>query len=325
MATKLSEPVSRDCVPTRHCPHCDHAEPLEKGKLLWPLAWTCTACGKGLAFRNGFVQLDPALDDIDKGFDLGSFDLLAEVEAGHFWFVSRNELIRWLVQRFAPAAQRALEIGCGTGFVLQSWRSILPEAQIAGSELHSLGLTHARSRCDAGVELFQMDARSGRLVNALDLIGVFDVLEHIPEDERVLAEVYRMLRPGGHLIVTVPQHPWLWSTADDLAKHQRRYTVGEMSCKVRAAGFVTRYQTSFVTLALPLMVASRVLARLQPKPRTLAEQTDAEFRLLRCQQAAAAAVPSGAIAQACRAALARRRLARARRPKAGLGRVAPAW
>jgi SAM-dependent methyltransferase len=183
------------------------------------------------------------------------------------------------VQRFATDAKRVLEVGCGTGFVLQSLRSILPDAQIAGSELHSLGLTHARGRCATDVELFQMDARRGGLTGVLDLVGAFDVLEHIPEDEKVLADIFSSLRPGGHLIVSVPQHPWLWSTADDLAKHQRRYKVGEMARKARAAGFTIRYQTSFVTLALPLMLASRLLARMKPEPRTLAEQTDAEFRL----------------------------------------------
>ena len=265
--------------PTRYCPKCHNASQILDSELIWPPAWTCAHCNSGLSTGDGFVQLAQALDHTDEGFDRKSFELLAETEANHFWFVTRNELIGWLITRFAPETRRALEIGCGTGFVLQNIRQSLPKAQLAGSELHTLGLSHARKRCDPSIELFQMDARDGHISNAFDLVGAFDVLEHISEDEKVLSEIYRMLRPGAHLIASVPQHPWLWSTADDLAKHQRRYKIGELAKKASAAGFHICYQTSFVTLALPLMIHSRIVARLKPTPRTLDEQTDAEFRL----------------------------------------------
>ena len=103
-----------------------------------------------------------------------------------------------------------------------------------------------------------MDARQIPYVEEFDVIGAFDVLEHIEEDEVVLAAMLRALRPGGGVAITVPQHPWLWSTADESACHVRRYKVGELRKKVLRAGFKLEFETSFVSLLLPAMLASRL-------------------------------------------------------------------
>lgn len=229
--------------------------------------------------RDGIVCLAPDLDDVNEGFDIKSFDLLAEAETAHFWFVARNELIEYLVRTYAPNARRVLEIGCGTGFVLSALQRALAQGTIAGSELHSRGLAHARRRHSDAVELIQMDARKSGLTKALDLVGAFDVLEHIPEDEEVLSEIHRMLRPGGRLIATVPQHPALWSQSDDIAHHQRRYRMGELATKSRAAGFRIVYRTSFVVLTFPLMVASRLLSVFKKSKQDPYQVLEAEFQL----------------------------------------------
>jgi len=94
-------------------------------------------------------------------------------------------------------------------------------------------------------------------------IGSFDVLEHIEADESVLFNFKRALHPGGFLVLTVPQHPWLWSAADDYAHHVRRYTLMEIRRKVLRAGFRLEYCTFFVTLLLPLMAFQRLSYRNQ--------------------------------------------------------------
>jgi SAM-dependent methyltransferase len=254
----------------RLCPGCGAPSPIAPRDDLWPLAWRCASCGYVLPRAAGFAQLAAPLDETNEGFDLAGIDPLATVEEDHFWFGNRNELVRWLVRRHAPAAERVLEIGCGTGFVLAALRQALPAARIAGSELHSRGLAAARRRHGEAVELIQMDARHCHLAGTVDLVGAFDVLEHIPQDGDVLAEIARVLKPGGILIATVPQHPWMWSTADDLAHHQRRYRRGELAGKARTAGLQPIYQSSFTTLAFPLMAAMRLLERLRPTKQSLA-------------------------------------------------------
>ena len=271
-------PVRPTASPRRACPKCSADNEIAECSSLWPAGWRCPACGFEHAARNGFVQLAPDLDDVDEGFDLASYDRLGDIEDDHFWFTTRNEMIAWLVRRFAAQAGRALEIGCGTGYVLFALRKALPSARLSGSELHSLGLVHARQRHGQAVELFQMDARHSGLSDVLDLVGAFDVLEHIADDRRVVDEIYRMLKPGGVLIATVPQHPWLWSRSDEVAHHQRRYRVGELANKARQAGFRIRYQTSFATVTLPLMAASRLRSRLPNRDKS-AESLDIETRV----------------------------------------------
>ncbi len=82
----------------------------------------------------------------------------------------------------------------------------------------------------------------------------------------VLAELRRAVRPGGGIIVTVPQHPWLWSAADDYGRHVRRYTRNELVRKLQRAGFTPVRTTSFVSLLLPLLAVSRLLRRSSDEP-----------------------------------------------------------
>ncbi len=264
---------------TRRCPGCQEISPIEPQEPLWPIDWRCKACGASRQTRNGFVLLAPDLDEIDEGFEIESFAHLAKVENEHFWFVARNELVHWLVKRFAPSATRVIEIGCGTGFVLSALRSALPNATLAGGELHSAGLQFARKRHGPDLEFLQVDARDTGLNSAFDLVAAFDVLEHIPEDERVLGEIYRMLQPGGIFLATVPQHPWMWSAADDVAHHQRRYKMRELEKKVISAGLEPIYRTSFVVLPFPMMMISRLLERMRSRKASVEDLVESEFQV----------------------------------------------
>jgi SAM-dependent methyltransferase len=106
-----------------------------------------------------------------------------------------------------------------------------------------------------------MDARSLPIEGAFDLVGAFDVLEHIDRDEEALRAIYGALLPGGGLVVTVPQHRWLWSEADTYAGHARRYSRHELIKKMLGAGFEVLWATSFLTFLLPLVAGSRLITR----------------------------------------------------------------
>lgn len=212
-----------------------------------------------------------------EGFDPAAFLQLAEIEDRSWWFRSRNRLIAQTARRFYAHAASVLEIGCGTGYTLSALRSALPSAQLTGTELFEEGLAVARQRW-ANIRLMRADARSLPFGSEFDLVAAFDVIEHIDDDARALAELRRVLRPGGGVIVTVPQHQWLWSEADEYAQHQRRYSRAELISRVETAGFRVRMVTSFVTLALPAMAVSRIIRRLR---RTAPGDFDpwAEFRI----------------------------------------------
>ncbi len=143
---------------------------------------------------------------------------------------------------------------------MQGIRQEFPDARIVGTEIYTAGLAFASRRLPS-VALLQMDARKLPYVDEFDVLGVFDVIEHILEDELVLQNFYRAIKPGGGCLITVPQHQWLWSPLDDAACHQRRYSAMELRNKVEAADFCILRSASFVTLLLPLMLASRRAAR----------------------------------------------------------------
>ena len=193
------------------------------------------------------------------GYDPAAFETLAALEERHFWFRSRNRLICSELQRDFPDARSMLEVGCGTGYVLQAISACRPDLELTGTDLHPEGLEFARRR--VGARLEQMDARSIPYEGEFDLVGAFDVIEHIPEDGVALREMRKALRPGGGLLLTVPQHRWLWSDFDELSHHQRRYLRAELVGKVMAAGFTVRRATSFVTLLLPAIAAERLRPR----------------------------------------------------------------
>ena len=207
----------------RECPKCRFAPQMDDG---FP-SYATTGCQGG------------------KLFPIGSFALLAKREAGSFWFRARNELIIWALGNFFSTCRLFLEIGCGTGFVLSGIEKAYPEMTLLGSEMFSEGLAFAASQVRRA-ELVRMDARSIPFVDHFDVIGAFDVLEHIEEDEIVLAQIRRALKPGGGLLLTVPQHPWLWSWTDDYSYHVRRYTAESLHAKLSRAGFDILLSTSFI-------------------------------------------------------------------------------
>jgi SAM-dependent methyltransferase len=223
--------------------------------------WRCPDCGYGPEQQAGVPLFAPQLADQAVGMSLESFDILAEREAQSFWFRARNRLVAELLDRHFPSASSFLEVGCGNGFVLSGLGGN-GLTRIAGSDLHPSGLLRARERLP-DTELLQMDARHIPYENEWDVIGAFDVLEHIEQDRDVLAEFRRALRPGGGIIVSVPQHPALWGPFDEYAHHVRRYTRRELVEKVQTAGFVVRRTTSFVSTLLPAMVLSRLRQRLR--------------------------------------------------------------
>jgi len=194
--------------------------------------------------------------DRSGGFQPQYFEELAALEARNFWFRARNSIISWAVARYFPEARSFFEIGCGTGFVLSGLARSLPKLELYGSELFAEGLIFAAKRLPRA-NLVQMDARHIALAESVDVVGAFDVLEHIREDESVLREMYSAVRPGGGVVLTVPQHEFLWSKQDEYAHHVRRYAAAELRDGLAAVGFSVTRMTSFVSFLLPAMYLSR--------------------------------------------------------------------
>jgi SAM-dependent methyltransferase len=236
----------------RLCPRCGAAHQEEN--------WRCPACGHEPQRIAGVPAFAPELAHAESGYDPAHYAELARLESRNFWFRARNRLIVWALARYFPGAVRMLEVGCGTGFVLAGIARAFPGAELTGSEVAAEGLVHAARRVPAA-RFVQMDARRMPFRAEFDLAGAFDVLEHIEDDRAVLRALREALAPGGGLLITVPQHPFLWSEFDARSRHVRRYRAPELCAKLVEAGFEIVRMSSFVSLLLPLMMVSRLARR----------------------------------------------------------------
>jgi SAM-dependent methyltransferase len=221
--------------------------------------------------------------NLSGGYDPSFFDELAAIEDRHFWFRARNRLISELSRRICSRLKPeylVLEVGCGTGNVLRALRKACSNGTVVGMDLWFEGLIHAQMRSNA--LLVQGDVRHCPFGKRFDLIGMFDVLEHVPEDVEILCALRNLLDTDGKLMLTVPAHQYLWSYFDEASRHCRRYSPEEIRRKLTAAGFEVEFLSQYMATIWPLMWVLRKVVR----PSQLSHSDNArmsasrEFRLV---------------------------------------------
>jgi SAM-dependent methyltransferase len=194
-----------------------------------------------------------AKDDVG-GFDPGHFDSLVAAEDRHFWFRVRNHTIaaayRQLI-RDLPPGYRVIDVGCGTGNVLRMLERESSGGEVVGIELFGEGVEHARRRVRSPVMVGEL--REQHFEKPFDIVGMFDVLEHIDDDAGELERVRSVLTASGRLLITVPAHPDLWSDFDVASHHHRRYTETSLRAVLGRSGFTVEYLTPFMSLLYPMM------------------------------------------------------------------------
>lgn len=186
-------------------------------------------------------------------------DVLAKVEDISFWFAHRNAVIASLVERYAPSGA-IWDIGGGNGYQANMLQKSGVDVVLV--EPGPSGCANAVRR---GVNNVVRATLGDLKVNAgaLAAVSLFDVIEHLPHPETMLAECHRVVRPGGYVFVTVPAYQALWSDEDDYAQHHRRYTRALLEQQLTAAGFRVAYATYFFqALALPILLLRALPYRL---------------------------------------------------------------
>lgn len=219
--------------------------------------WKCNNCKFTPDNEHKVLMFAPQLMKESQGFKESFFEDLYNLEANNFWFRARNKLIIYFLKKYFPDTSNFLEIGCGTGYVLSGIENAFPNINLSGSEIFVKGLTYASTRVQKA-KLFQMDAYEIPFKNEFNVIGMFDVLEHLEHDLTALRQVYSALKPGGGILLTVPHHKFLWSRMDLDGHHFRRYETNELIEKVSSVGFTIERVTSFVFFLLPLVLMSRL-------------------------------------------------------------------
>ena len=219
-------------------------------------SWRCPSCQEIPIERNGILIFGPAVSD-ETCADASYLDeQIRAAEARHFWFRARLQLVLWMLQRYFPDARTLLDVGCGTGFVLNGIQRQHPSLALAGCDVRIDTLSALHTEL-GDVPLIATDISALPYESEFDVVIALDVIEHIDDDCAALRALLNVLKPGGGLILTVPQHPWLWSEVDDFSCHRRRYVRSELESKIERAGFDMLRRTSFFAATLALLAVSR--------------------------------------------------------------------
>ena len=180
---------------------------------------------------------------------------MGELEERHWWFRAKRRLVYALLQTWSdPAGGTVLDVGCGAGATLRE----LPRGYRA------VGL-------DASPEALAICREKGltRLVQggtteipvaggSADAVLALDVVEHVEDDVAALREIARVLSPRGIAILTVPAHPFLWSSHDEALHHKRRYTRRMLEQRLARAGLAVRVGGYTQASAFPFAVLWRL-------------------------------------------------------------------
>ena len=189
-----------------------------------------------------------------------TYPILFRVEQSHWWHIGRRRIISGFVEDICRGITdrrpRILDVGCGTGANLIM---LSKYGDAEGVDISEDALAFCRERgldkvrLGAGEELPYADG-------TFDLVTALDVVEHMDDDLAGLAEMRRVLRPGGRVLLFVPTFMFLWGVQDDVSNHRRRYRMPQLRRVLEQAGFkVERTTYANITFFLPILLIRQLM------------------------------------------------------------------
>ena len=174
----------------------------------------------------------------------------------YWWYTARAELLHAALGDFLGTPRRLLDVGSADGPSVSWMRG---DHERFAVDLDPRGLTPGSGICASAVALPFRDG-------SFDAVGAFDVIEHCRSEDEVVAELSRVLAPGGRLLVSVPAYQWAWTDHDVRAGHHRRYTRPRLVAAVERAGLSVRRCTYGFAGVFPMFAAERVARRMRQAP-----------------------------------------------------------
>ena len=190
------------------------------------------------------------------------YQQMAELDDRHWWYRARRDIIANLIRREArpPADAAVLEIGCGTGHNLAMLAGF---GHVDGLELDDEARALSEKRLGRSVMRSPLPELAEVRDRHYDLVGAFDVIEHIDDDAAALGSIATKLKPGGKFVMTVPAHQWMWTAHDVVNHHKRRYSKGRLKALIERSPMKLDKIGYFNSLLFPLAVAERAASKLR--------------------------------------------------------------
>jgi SAM-dependent methyltransferase len=171
----------------------------------------------------------------------------------YWWYRARAELLEVVLGRYLGAPRRTLDVGSADGPSVGWMRGDHLRVNL---DLFPEGLVPGEGVCGSATALPFMDG-------AFDVVAAFDVVEHCEDDALAVAELARVLTPGGRMLLSVPAYQWAWSDHDVQAGHHRRYTRPDLVRLVEGAGLTVLRSTHAFGAVFPLFLAERALRKVR--------------------------------------------------------------
>ena len=173
------------------------------------------------------------------------------LESRYWWHVNRRRLVEQEIKKVFGGKQKIkiLVAGCGTGILMSDLQKFY--SNVFGVDDSPLALQFCRKRGLRSVRRGNLEKRLPYPSDSFDVITCLDVIEHLDQDSRALAELHRILRPGGYIFLTVPAYQFLWTNHDEILWHKRRYRRGPLSTLIRSVGFEIVKSSYFYSFLIP--------------------------------------------------------------------------
>ena len=203
------------------------------------------------------------------------YKFMYDMEESHWWFLSHRHLAVRLIESLRLSRPKILDVGAGTGGKIRSFAK--------------LGEAHGIDVSEKAVEFCQRRGLENVVLcpaehiafpdETFDIVTSFDVLEHVNNPSRMLEECRRVLKAGGHLIISVPAFRFLWSQHDEALCHLRRYERKEFSNELEEAGFEIKRMSYLFFVSFFVVAPIRLLRRVR-QAKTICDTTTLPPRLL---------------------------------------------
>jgi SAM-dependent methyltransferase len=188
------------------------------------------------------------------------YEQMAELDQRHWWYCARRDVVGALIRRVVrpPADAAILEIGCGTG---HNFPMLSEFGHVDALELDDQARAIAEKRLGRSIMSAPLPGLAGVPKRHYDMVGAFDVIEHIDDDRASIASIAERLKPGGKFVMTVPAHQWMWSAHDTVNHHKRRYSKRRLAQLIEGSPLKLDAVGYFNSLLFPVAIAERMASK----------------------------------------------------------------